>query len=221
MNPCYYGNPKANTVLIQMADDPDLSVMEQEVEHIRRLTGREDFLLAAIGVDNWNGDLSPWAAPPVFGKEPFGDGAENTLEYLKRELIPSLPEPEGGQQRTFFIGGYSLAGLFALWAVFRTDLFAGAAAASPSVWFPSFRDYVSSHPLKTKAVYLSLGDKEEKTRNPVMAQVGDAIREIYGNLQRSSMPCRLEWNQGNHFREPELRTAKGFSWLMKGCPEHC
>ena len=26
--------------------------------------------------------------------------------------------------------------------------------------------------------------------------------------------CTLEWNQGNHFREPDIRTAKAFAWVM-------
>lgn len=26
--------------------------------------------------------------------------------------------------------------------------------------------------------------------------------------------CTLEWNPGNHFREPDVRTAKGFCWVM-------
>ena len=26
--------------------------------------------------------------------------------------------------------------------------------------------------------------------------------------------CTLEMNQGNHFKEPDIRTAKGFAWLL-------
>ena len=28
--------------------------------------------------------------------------------------------------------------------------------------------------------------------------------------------CNLEWNQGNHFREPDIRIAKAFAWVMEG-----
>ena len=52
------------------------------------------------------------------------------------------------------------------------------------------------------------------TKNPVMAQVGNAIREGYAILQEANRDCILEWNQGNHFKEPDLRTAKAFAWLM-------
>ena len=65
-----------------------------------------------------------------------------------------------------------------------------------------------------EAVYLSLGDREEKTRNPVMAKVGSAIKEGYSILTETGTDCVLEWNKGNHFKEPDLRTAKAFAWLM-------
>ena len=63
-----------------------------------------------------------------------------------------------------------MAGLFSLWAAYQTDAFAGVAAASPSIWFPDFLQYMKEHDIRTESVYLSLGDREEKTRNPVMAK---------------------------------------------------
>ena len=216
-----YGDPAASTVLVQMADDHDLAVLENEAALIRELSGN-DFHLIAVKVDDWNHDLSPWKAPAVFGNESFGDGAENTLsEVLK--LISDMDKTRlsgdgrmdvSGTERTYYIGGYSLAGLFALWAVHQTDLFAGAAAASPSIWFPGFLDYMKEHEIRTKNVYLSLGDREEKTRNPVMAQVGSCIRSAYEMLEERGLRCILEWNKGNHFKDPDLRTAKAFAWVM-------
>ena len=203
-----YGNPDVQTVLIQLVGEHDLPFMEQEIREIKTLTDNADFDMIAVKVDDWNNDLSPWAAPPVFGKEPFGDGAKATLDYLQREIISSFVG------RSIYLGGYSLAGLFALWAAYQTDVFDGVAAVSPSVWFPRFEKYAMSNPIKTKAVYLSLGDKEEKTRNPVMAQVGNAICSIYQHLSNSRVNCTLEWNEGNHFREPDMRIAKGFAWLI-------
>ena len=63
-------------------------------------------------------------------------------------------------------------------------------------------------------MYLSLGNKEERSRNAVMAAVGDRIRETYEILRNQEIPCTLEWNEGNHFRDSELRTAKAFSWVL-------
>ena len=203
-----YGNRDASVVLVQMADDHDLEGIKREAAEIRRLTGA-DFCMRVFKVQNWNADLSPWKAPAVFGREDFGDRAEKTLN----EVLQYCTEPD----RTYIIGGYSLAGLFALWAVYRTDVFAAAAAASPSVWFPGFIDHMKDHQIRTGAVYLSLGDREEKTRNPVMAAVGDRIREAHEWLKGQGINTTLEWNPGNHFRDADLRCARAFAWAIRQC----
>ena len=200
-----FGNPAADIVLIQLVDDHDLSLIENEASAIAD-NSNKDFRLIAVKVDNWNDDLSPWQAPAVFGKEDFAGKASETLCTIL-DLCKD-------KSKTYYAGGYSLAGLFSLWAAYQTEVFSGVAAASPSVWFPEFVDYAKGHPVKAKSVYLSLGDKEEKTRNPVMAQVGSAIRSIHQHLSETGVDCTMEWNEGNHFRDPDLRTAKGFAWLL-------
>lgn len=201
-----YGNPEASIVLIQPVGDHDLPETEDEAVQIQKLTAL-DFQLIAVKVDDWNQELSPWKSPAVFGNENFGDGAARLLEQIL-ELCTE-------ERKTYYLGGYSLAGLFSLWASYQTDRFAGIAAASPSVWFPGFLPYMKEHEMKSRAVCLSLGDKEEKTRNPVMATVGDCIREAYAWLQQCGIRSTLEWNPGNHFRDPGMRTAKAFVWVMK------
>ena len=210
-----YGNHEADTLLIQMVDDHDLEGMENEVSYIRELSGGQDFCLKAVKVNRWNSDLSPWKAPAVFGKEDFGDGAVLTLKYILENVLPDREDMKNQKIKKTFVGGYSLAGLFALWAGYQTDCFQGIAAASPSIWFPHFTEYMMENTIHAEAVYLSLGDREERTRNPVMAQVGKAILEAHRILNESGADCVLEWNKGNHFKEPDLRTAKAFVWLMK------
>ena len=202
-----YGDPGSSNVLVQMVDDHDLAVIESEVKEIRELAG-SDFYLIALKVNDWNKDLSPWPAPPVFGDEPFGEGAAETLANVLEETR--------NRDKKYYIGGYSLAGLFALWTVYRTDLFSGAAAASPSVWFPGFVEFMKSNEIGTDKVYLSLGDREERTGNPVMATVGDCIRECCDWFKAQGITCTLEWNKGNHFKNADKRTAKAFAWLLKG-----
>ena len=208
-----YDCGSSDVLLIQPVDDHDIAVLDSEAEWITKLTEGAGFTLAAFKVDDWNADLSPWEAPPVFGNEGFAGGAEKTLEYVTDTLVPELT---GGRDVKLYIGGYSLAAFFALWAVYKTDIFSGAAAASPSVWFPGWADYAVDNKLKADRIYLSLGDKEEKTGNPVMRTVGDNIRRQHELLAAdpACAECILEMNQGNHFKEPDLRTAKGFAWLL-------
>ncbi len=201
-----FGDPKADTVLIQPVDEYDLAGIENEVSLINANCGKS-FHLIAVKIDNWNVDLSPWEAPAVFGREDFGDGAAKTLAEILKNCTDGT--------KKHYIGGYSLAGLFALWAAYRTDKFTGVAAASPSIWFPGFANYMKENEFRAGAVYLSLGDKEEKTRNPVMATVGDRIREAHVLLLERGVNCVLEWNEGNHFKDADVRTAKAFSWVIK------
>ena len=201
-----YGNPASSNVLIQMVDDHDLSMIENEVNNLAERIG-DDFYLVALKVNDWNRDLSPWIAPNAFGGEAFGDGAEKALSRVLEEL--------NDLRKRYYIGGYSLAGLFALWVAFQTNKFEGVAAASPSIWFPGFIDYIRDNPIHTGKVYLSLGDREEKTRNPVMASVGDCIRAGYEILRKKGIVCTLEWNKGNHFKDADIRTAAAFAWVMK------
>lgn len=205
-----FGNIYSKYVLVQPVDEYELSTIESEVRLIKELSGK-DFMLKAFPVNDWNNDLSPWNAPPVFGKNSFGDGAAKTLDQILQHC--------GDRSKTYFIGGYSLAGLFSLWAAFQTDLFEGVAAASPSVWFPGFSDFVKANNISCGSVYLSLGDREEQTRNPVMATVGDRIRDIHETLSERGVECVLEMNEGNHFKDADLRTAKAFSWLLRKYPE--
>ena len=198
-----FGNPDAHIVLIEPIHTPE--GMEHESDLIKELAG-SDFFLRAVRVD-WFNDLSPWKAPPVFRNIPFGNGAQKTLE----EILKLTGNPE----KKYVIGGYSMGGLFALWACCQTDRFLGAAAVSPSIWFPGFTEYTASRRMLTDRVYLSLGDREEKTRNPAMATVGNRIRELYAQLCSQGISCCLEWNKGNHFTDPDRRTARGFAWILK------
>ena len=199
------GNPKAQKVLIQPVDEHDLGALESEFGIIKSLTDT-DFYLIAAKVGNWNKDLSPWKAPAVFGSEDFGEGAGDFL----KALLPLCSD----RQKTYYIGGYSLAGLFALWAACQTDTFKGVAAASPSMWFPGFTEYMADNAIKCDAVYLSLGDKEAKARNPIMATVADKMSEAQEILKAKGVNVTFEWNQGNHFKESDLRTAKAFAFVL-------
>lgn len=198
------GNEESINILIQPVDNHDLELINNEYIHIKN-DYSDDFLLIAIKVDDWNYDLSPWKAQAVFGNNNFGDGARNTLN----KIIDLCSD----KKKRYFIGGYSLAGLFSLWAVYNTNIFSGVAAASPSMWFLNFIDYMKSNEIKTNNVYLSLGDLEDKTKNKIISTVKNNIIEAY-NLLDDNVCKKLEWNIGNHFKDSDLRTAKAFAYIL-------
>lgn len=128
-----YGADCAEYLLLQMTDEHELQRMDNEVAAIAQ-GAAHPFLFAAVPVESWNDELSLWEAPAVWGKESFGGKAAETLRFLTEQVIPTLKQqytlPENVK---IILGGYSLAGLFALWASTQTNLFYGVAAASPSV----------------------------------------------------------------------------------------
>jgi len=135
-------------------------------------------------VNSWFTELSPWAAPPVFGHQEFGEGAGETLAYIENEMIPAMENCVPDRQSGRIIGGYSLAGLFARYAAYETDIFNECAGISPSVWFPNWDEYTDRHHFGAEFAYLSSGDREEKTKNRQMAAVGERIRRQTAKLEK-------------------------------------
>ena len=213
--PCrIYGEAHAEYLLLQMTGEHELQSMESEATAIAQSAHR--FLFAAIPVESWNDALSPWEAPAVWGTQGFGGKAGDTLRFLTEQVIPTLKRQYPLSENVkIILGGYSLAGLFALWASTQTKLFYGVAAASPSVWFPDWMEFEQQRPIQAQRVYLSLGDKEERTKNTVMAVVGDNIRTLHSRLAERGTDCILEWNSGGHFKDADLRTARAFRWVME------
>lgn len=208
------GNPDSGLLVIQAMDAARLERLEDEVRALQDMAApcrSGPRLRWRIGTMA----LSPWPAPPVFGGHGFGGHAEETLAYIQNTLIPEcFTAHHLAEQTKIMLCGYSLAGLFALWAGSQSERFSAVAGVSPSVWFPGYGDYEQAHPIRAEHVYLSLGDREEQTKNRAMAAVGNEIRALYARLQTRKTDCALEWNAGNHFREPERRVAKGVKWML-------
>ena len=216
------------------------------------------YVLAAFEVKDWNLELAPWKAEiPEIGQNFGGEGKE-TLRWIQDAAMPWLQseataqEEECGQPEvtvssetvetadtlsttehfTYYIAGYSLGGLFALWALTVSAAFAGAAACSASQWFPGWLDYLeekgladiagcSENPASTgkanRIVYLSLGGKEHKTPNPFVATILDATKRCDALLEKDAAVRKhvLEMNRGGHFSDPDGRVAKGITWILK------
>ncbi len=173
----------------------------------------DDVSLVSVTGFDWDGDLSPWYADRVFRKgRDFAGNADGFIGVLVNEIIPELKEKYGA--RKFLLAGYSLAGLFALYAGAKTEAFTGIVSASGSLWFPGFTDWLETHPVHAQAVYLSLGDKEPVTRNPLMASVGTCTEKVRDTIGEYA-DVTFEWNEGNHFNDENGRLAKGIRWILE------
>ncbi len=187
-------------------------------EQARRARGsRLNCALCGVPVADWDGQLTPWPGPAIFGTSDFAGGAD---EFLA-QLLSAAPEVlEQAGCRRACIAGYSLAGLFALYAATRSPLFEGVAAMSPSVWYEGFVAHLQAHPPLNPAArfYLSLGRSEEKARNRVLRTVGDRIRQTRQALSEAQgREVPLVMHDGGHYTRVPERIAEGVAWLAREC----
>lgn len=180
--------------------------------------GTPDCHLLVVGNLNWDHDMTPWYCPPTSENDtPCTGGADEYLELLLTRIIPQARTMLQSEPRFTGIAGYSLAGLFALYALYQCDEFDRAASMSGSLWFPDFKEYVLSHELRKRPekLYLSLGDREAKTRNPYLKTVQDHTEQIVAHYKETGLDVTWELNQGNHFKDAALRSAKGVKAILE------
>ena len=209
-----YPTPNAGAPIVYL---PVVARMGDDVLQCCRDLGCLPFTLVAIGGLDWNRELSVWPCDAITAASaPFAGEAAAFLYELTHKIIPSIEAPLAAPPRLRAIAGYSLAGLFALWACCKTDLFSRVASVSGSLWFPGFAEYLDEN-LPQGALdvaYLSLGKKEHKTPNRMMREVLADTKRCEQTLQDRGAKTLFERNPGNHFSEPALRSAKGIAWML-------
>lgn len=210
----------ARALLVQVVSGQQAGELESELEQIA--ASDVGFVMVAVPIADWELELMPWAEPAVSRRPEVGSGAGSTLRFIVESLLPWWNGQRAGQPAVpVVLGGYSLGGLFSLWAACQTDRFAAVAAGSPSLWAGNWPEYAATHPMLARQVYLSLGDREERSRNKIMACVGERIRDEHDRLVRQLGGGRtmLHWEQGGHFADPAGRMARAFSWCLKHTTE--
>lgn len=188
----------------------------QVAEELIRLDAPAHDLLVVGGLD-WNRDMCPWDCPPLSKNDaPCTGGADEYLNLLLTGILPRAKQMLSGEPAFTAIAGYSLAGLFALYALYKTDAFERAASMSGSLWFPDFREFALENKMlrKPDKLYISLGDREAKTRQPLLKTVQNNTEAIVKHYRSQGIDLTFELNEGNHFKEPELRSAKGIKAVL-------
>ncbi len=177
-----------------------------------------DINLVAISNLKWDHDMTPWDCPPISKIDtPCTPGADDYLRILTQEIMPEVEKTVEGTPAWRGIAGYSLAGLFAVYAIYQTDLFSRVATMSGSLWFPGIKDYVFSHEMRIRpdAVYFSLGDKEAKTRNAFLKSVQQNTEEIEQFYAKQGLDTTFVLNPGGHYTGGAERTAAGIDWIIR------
>lgn len=180
------------------------------------------FILVAISNLDWNNEMTPWLAKKINKNgEDFLGKADEYMQILLKAIIPEIKkyieENLKVKIKNYTIAGYSLAGLFAIYASYKTNIFSRIVSASGSLWFPKFINFVKENKISTNVekIYFSLGNKESKVKNNVLQTVGENTKEIERIYKSQGLKTIYEENEGNHFKDATLRMAKGIKWILE------
>ena len=192
---------------------PMLEGQAPDVERWLETAGeRYGVRLVLLPQADWNNDLTPWPAEPVFKKgKAFGGNAEAYLRRLESEILPGIERQLGLVPDERWVLGVSLAGLFAVWAAVRGGIFNRIAAISGSFWYPGFLPWLREQPPapRLKSVCLSLGRKEAEGKNPHLKDIAAQTRAVADILNEKGVPTTFAWTEGTHFAPvvPRLEQA--------------
>lgn len=194
------------------------SFMEAGGELVRlcEKEGAPPFQLISVSHLDWDVDLSPWPAPSVISRDDHFDGkADEYCDFLTGQ-VAAFAEQELGKSAGNVLAGYSMAGLFALYAPYRTEMFDKLVCGSGSVWYPNFVEYVKQHPYprNPSCIYLSLGDRETHTKNPYLQTTHTCMTELEARFLGLGIKTTFVTNQGGHHDHAVRREAEGITWVL-------
>ena len=160
----------------------------------------EGVRLVMIYPYDWNYCMTPWKYHDKnMGKT---GGGEEFLSWFISEIYDEKYQRQ-------YIGGYSLGGLFALFAACEKELFDGVMSVSGSLWYPGALEYFNEKSIGKRIgkIYMSLGDKESLTKNAEREKVGfntEKLAEVFGKTKE----VFFEYNRGGHFTDINGRIPK-------------
>lgn len=176
-----------------------------------------DFVLVNISNIDWNKEMTPWKQES-FSKENalFLGEADSYIEKFTHQIFPKIEKYLEKKPSYYIISGYSLAGLFAIYSLYKTDFFLGAISGSGSFWYPHFVEFIKENEFikKPRKIYFSLGNKEKNTKKDLLKTVQDCTETICHYYQSKEIDVFYELNEGGHFKEVDFRMAKGIQWMI-------
>lgn len=177
-----------------------------------------------IDSKNRSDDYTPW---PLQSSEAmpkdFGGKAAEHLKFITTKVIPVCESEYGfassADKRA--IGGYSLGGLFSLYAAVNTDLFGTVLSCSSTLWYPDFLAYLKEHPFKAPhpKLYMSVGDEEGLTAtNLTNHQIPNAMM-LKDLLEPKFQPGDFKFTleEGNHGNNISGRARCAVEWVEENC----
>lgn len=215
----YRSNVKDATTIYFLDGDQ----FEEPFNHwIRKHQPALNFVL--INANNRTDDYTPW---PLQASESmpmdFGGKAAEHLSFFATHVIPFCESKYAfaSSEEKRVIGGYSLGGLFSLYAAVNTNLFGTALSCSSSLWFPDFLDYLKEHPFKAPhpKLYMSVGDEEGLTATNLTNHQIPNTMMLKDLLEPKFQPGDFKFTleEGNHGNNISGRAWRAIEWVEENC----
>ena len=172
--------------------------------------------IVKIPIANWDDSLTPWPAPGLYRGEPdFGGNAARTLADLRDRVIPAVEREAGLQPNKRAICGYSLGGLFALYAFAHCTRFDACACLSGSVWYDGWVEHLRTLELDGagRFAFLSVGTKEKRAALATLRRVQDNMEQCAAILRARGCEVEYALGPGNHMSFIPERFAAGLHAL--------
>lgn len=164
----------------------------------------------------WDQELSPWPHSwIVVPDDDFTGQGPQYLAWIETTLCDWIASVTGPVSR-WIIGGYSMGGMFALYAASMSSRFMGAVCISGSVWYPDFVSFIETHPIPEtlQVVYLSTGSTESNVKNPVLRTTMDHMKALYAFYEEKGLDVKFQINPGNHFQHAIHRVVIAIDWIL-------
>ena len=190
--------------------------LPQEMEGAQRLSDGFGCTIVYIVIDQWDDQLTPWPAKGLYRNDPdFRGEAAHFLDALVNRLIPAIEEAEGFMATRRAIAGYSLAGLFSVYAFANCALFSCVASMSGSFWYEGWTDYIASLDLDKRgcSAFFSLGDRERKAKEKILHRVQENTEITIEVLESWGVTVRHHLVLGGHFDNVYERVREGLAFL--------
>ena len=211
-----YKEDKVPVIILNTFDEDGQEIWDKT----KKLTNK-GYVLVSISNIDWNKEMSPWYMDKLFkGEDEYTGKADEYIKILTEKIIPEISnvirELLHKNIGNYIIAGYSLAGLFAIYSLYKTNIFSSAISCSGSLWYPNFIEYIEGNDLKRipNKIYFSLGNKESKTKNELMSKVEEKTKYAEQYYNNNKIETIYEENEGNHFQDVSYRIAKGIRWIL-------
>lgn len=172
--------------------------------------------IVTLPVGDWNRSLTPWPAPRLRSEEPdYAGEADATLAELIHKAAPAIERAEGFMPSRRAICGYSLAGLFSLYAFVQGSYFAACACLSGSVWYEGWLEYLQSLDFDAtrRFAFLSVGSREKNAGIPILRAVRRNMAVSADILRDHGCKVEFRVGPGNHFQHVRERYDVGITAL--------